>query len=210
MRFWFSNDEQLMDRVAQQSDEAAFAELIRRWQPRLEQAACRILGDRHGGQDVVQEAFTKLFLKRKQYRGSGQFSSYLWRIMINLSQDHLRRKRSRQRILSDDDVETVPPLHHVNTETPRNIAERNEEAEAVRNAIAELPDAVRIIVVLRHYQDLKFREIATALDLPEGTVKTRMTQGLNLLAKRIHKVVKAPTTSPPPTATDQNTSEIAL
>ena len=68
---------------------------------------------------------------------------------------------------------------------PDTEAEKNEAAAAVRHAVEQLPDNIRIVVVMRHYQDLKFREIAEILEIPEGTIKTRMMQGLSLLAKQL-------------------------
>jgi hypothetical protein len=71
---------------------------------------------------------------------------------------------------------------------PGKETEKHEEAAAVRKALTTLPDQVRIIVVMRHFEDLKFREIAEALHLPEGTVKTRIIQGLSLLAKQLRTI----------------------
>ena len=190
MPFWITSDETLMTRVQAHADESAFVELVHRWQARLEQASYRILNDRHRSEDLVQEAFTRLFLKRAQYRKQAKFSSYLWRITLNLCQDELRRRVSRERLIDPlAPIETENALQEIQ-DGPDSEAESNEEAAAVRSALGQLPDPVRIIVVMRHYHDMKFREIAEALDLPESTVKTRMTQGLTLLAKHLNPLFK--------------------
>ena len=184
-----------MSRVQTRGDEAAFAELVRRWQGRLEQASFRILNDRHRSEDLVQEAFTRLFLKRDQFRPDARFGSYLWRITINLCQDELRRQQSAKRhVIESDDPEAMNSVLDMKG-NPGRETERLEEAAAVRKALTTLPDQVRIIVVMRHFEDLKFREIAAALNLPEGTVKTRMVQGLSLLAKQLRPINDADSVS---------------
>jgi RNA polymerase sigma-70 factor (ECF subfamily) len=195
MAFWITSDEKLMSRVQTRGDEAAFAELVRRWQGRLEQASFRILNDRHRSEDLVQEAFTRLFLKRDQFRPDARFGSYLWRITINLCQDELRRQQSaKQHVIESDDPEAMNSVLDMKG-NPGRETERLEEAAAVRKALTTLPDQVRIIVVMRHFEDLKFREIAAALNLPEGTVKTRMVQGLSLLAKQLRPINDADSVS---------------
>ena len=81
------------------------------------------------------------------------------------------------------------------TTKDETLMQRLETVASVRQALDALPDAIRVVVVLRHYEDLKFREIAAVLDIPEGTAKTRMAQGLNLLAKALQ-----PTITPDPEA----------
>jgi len=195
MAFWITSDEKLMSRVQSRGDEGAFAELVRRWQGRLEQASFRILNDRHRSEDLVQEAFTRLFLKRDQFRSDARFGSYLWRITINLCQDELRRQQSAKRhVIESDDPEAMNSVLDMKG-NPGRETEKLEEAAAVRKALTTLPDQVRIIVVMRHFEDLKFREIAAALNLPEGTVKTRMVQGLSLLAKQLRPINDADSVS---------------
>lgn len=194
MAFWITSDEKLMSRVQSRGDEGAFAELVRRWQARLEQASFRILNDRHRSEDLVQEAFTRLFLKRDQFRSGARFGSYLWRITINLCHDELRRQQSaRRHLIETDDPDGMNSVLDF-TSNPGTETEKEEEAAAVREALTTLPAQVRIIVVMRHFEDLKFREIAQALNLPEGTVKTRMIQGLSLLAKQLRPINGGSTT----------------
>ncbi len=202
MPFWITSDETLMTRVQTHADESAFGELVQRWQTRLEQASYRILNDRHRSEDLVQEAFTRLFLKRAQYRKQAKFASYLWKITLNLCQDELRRRVSRNKLIDPlASLDTEQPLQSLE-EGPDSEAETNEEAGVVKQAVAQLPDPVRMIVVMRHYHDMKFREIAEVLEIPEGTVKTRMTQGLALLEKQLNPLFKnqvSPDKGPPNT-----------
>ena len=84
-----------MWRVQMQDDTEAFAELVRRWEGPLRSLCARMTGDVHRAEDLAQEAFTRLFLRRKSYRAEAKFSTYLWRIAINLCYDELRRARRR-------------------------------------------------------------------------------------------------------------------
>ncbi len=189
MAFWITSDEKLMSRVQTMGDEAAFSELVHRWQARLEGLAYRVLHDSHRSQDLVQEAFSRLYTKRHQYKAKAAFSSYIWRITANLCQDELRRRRSRLRCFTESIADETQDSISTADPAPDSETERNEEAAVVRQALCSLPDQIRIIVVMRHYEDLKFREISEALGIPEGTVKTRMGQGLSMLAQKLNPIL---------------------
>ncbi len=180
------SDEQLMWRVQTEDDPHAFAELVRRWEGPIQRLCARITGDLHRAEDLAQEAFARLFARRKAYRGASKFSSYLWRIALNLCYDELRRVNHRREAILDEQLpgegsfaETVASP----TPGPDEEVATDESGAVVRRAVMALPDQYRSIIVLRHYENLKFREIADVLELPEGTVKTRMTEALNLLAR---------------------------
>jgi len=90
-----ASDEQAMWRVQHTSDHEAFAWLVQRWQPRIHRLCIRMLGDEHRGQNLTQETFLRLFAHRAQYRAESQFSSYLWRIALNLCHDEIRKRTRR-------------------------------------------------------------------------------------------------------------------
>ncbi|MBI2924188.1 MAG: sigma-70 family RNA polymerase sigma factor [Verrucomicrobia bacterium] len=90
-----ASDEQLMWRVRMQDDPEAFAQLTGRWQGKIRDLCARMTGDLHRGEDLAQEAFVRVFAKRKDYEPSAKFSTYLWRIALNLSYDELRRRQRR-------------------------------------------------------------------------------------------------------------------
>ncbi len=182
-------DEQAMWRVQRQDDGQAFAELVKRWERPIQRLAMRLMGDRQRGEDLAQETFARLFARRKQYECRGRFSTFLWRMALNLCYDELRR---RQR-LPEIDLESVPEstLDFAEaTLSPQPVAPdahalQTEESAQVRQALGELPELYRTILVLRHYENLKFREIAEVLEIPEGTVKSRMAEALTRLGRRL-------------------------
>ena len=182
LRSLFSiTDEQAMWRVQTQDDERAFAQLVRRWEGPIQRLGARMTGDVHRGEDLAQETFARVFAKRKDYQPSGKFSTWLWRIALNLCYDELRRRQRREESSLDGMCgEAVAALEgFVAPEPPpdKSLVEQ-ERSELVRRALMKLSEAYRTVLVLRHYENLKFREIAGVLDVPEGTIKTRIRDGM--------------------------------
>jgi len=178
-------DEQAMWRVQTQADERAFAALVRRWERAIQRLCTRITGDVHCGEDLAQETFARVFARRKEYQPNGKFSTWLWRIALNLSYDELRRRRRRHEWSLEDPRENIAVLERsVGAESaPDKSLLRQERGELVQRALAQLPETHRTVLVLRHYDNLKFREIAEVLDLPEGTVKSRMADALTQMGR---------------------------
>lgn len=185
------SDEQAMWRVQMQDDAEAFALLVERWETPIQNLCARMLGDAHRGEDLAQETFARLFAKRKEYESRAKVSTFLWRIALNLCYDELRRPhRTRETLLeSDFGEENAGPVSEALS--PDLSLAREEAATHVRHALMKIPETYRSVLVLRHYEDLKFREIADVLDIPEGTVKSRMAEGLTQLARLLEKDAEA-------------------
>ncbi len=175
-----------MMRVKEKGDHAAFALLVNRWQGPITRLCVRMMTDQQRGEDLAQETFSRLFQKRATYQPTGKFSTYLWRVAMNLCYDELRhRKRQWEREFEslDQDGRERQDRLAVDDCTPLDEAAHNEEADLVRAAVAKLPEAYRSVLVLRHYEGLKLREIAEVLDIPAGTVNSRMAEALSRLAR---------------------------
>ena len=183
-----TTDEQSMWQVQAADDSAAFARLVHRWQGPIRRLCERMLGDAHRAEDVAQETFARLFARRKEYRAAGKFSTFLWRVALNLCYDELRRvrRRSEQPIDTDEPLAVERSLAAA-TLPPDDQLVLSERADAVRQALQELPDPYRAVLVLRHYENLKFREIADVLEIPEGTVKSRMAEALSQLSRLLRE-----------------------
>lgn len=189
------SDEQAMWRVQMHDDGEAFAQLMARWQEPIRRLCVRMLGDEHKSEDVTQEAFARVYAKRKEFQHGAKFSTFLWRVATNLCLDELRRIKRRREFSSfgekedgeENDIwQEMPGSGHAPDET----AATGEDALLVRKALMQLPDHYRSVVVLRHYEDLKFREIADVLGIPEGTVKSRMSEALSLLAHALKSATR--------------------
>jgi RNA polymerase sigma-70 factor (ECF subfamily) len=186
-----ASDEQLMWRVKLEDDASAFARLMARWEKPIQRLCFRMTGDPHRAEDLTQTAFTRVFTRRAQWEPTGKFSTFLWRVALNLCHDDRRRQQRR----GEFSLDALAELEGAETEgfaaetpAPDAQAESSELGGLVRRALAELPDPYREVVVLRHYEGLKFREIAEVLGLPEGTVKTRLTRALDQLNRLLKHV----------------------
>lgn len=179
-----TTDEQLMWRVKLQDDAEAFASLMSRWQKPIENLCIRMTGDVHRAEDLAQSAFAKIFARRADWQPTGKFSTFLWRVALNLCHDELRRTKRRGECsldAIDEEGNTRPDFIASEDPTPDEQADSRERAELVRNALLKLATHYREVVVLRHYEGLKFHEIGEVLAIPEGTVKSRMAEALTQL-----------------------------
>jgi RNA polymerase sigma-70 factor (ECF subfamily) len=159
-------DEQLVA-GSRQGDKDAFGELVRRYQGLAVGIAFRMTGDGMLAEDAAQDAFLRAWqrLSSFQTRGPGSFRAWLCRIVTNATIDRLRKARP-----------TVP-LEGIPLTGSSSLSDtylRQEKAEEVRAAILRLPEASRVTLILREYEGLSYREIADALDIPIGTVMSRL------------------------------------
>jgi RNA polymerase sigma-70 factor, ECF subfamily len=185
------SDEQAMWRVKMDNDPQAFARLVERWQKPIQGLCARMLGDAHRAEDLTQEAFARVFARRKDYEPVSRFSTFLWRIALNLCYDELRKiNRRSESSLEDSADERGEFQFAADGVAPDFQLVEDERAEGVRRALLALAEPYRVVVVLRHYEGLKFREIGEVLDIPEGTVKSRMVEALNQLSRLLKPLVK--------------------
>ena len=180
-----------MWRVRMDDDAEAFADLVARWEKPIQRLCARMLGDIHRGEDLTQEAFARVFARRKTYEPTGKFSTFLWRVALNLCYDELRKINRRGEFSLDDAGadDDAPALQILDPAAPApdgQLAAR-ERADTVRRALRELSEPYRVVVILRHYEGLKFREIADVLGIPEGTVKSRMAEALSRLSDLLNQ-----------------------
>ena len=201
-------DEDAMLRVKTHDDHSEFARLVRRWEEPIRRLCARMTGDAHRAEDLKQETFLRLFEKRQAYQPAGRFSTYLWRIALNLCYDELRRRERRKEFLRSSNEEPFDggadePV--AENPAPDLSVAALEEGELVRRALLKLPEIYRTVLVLRHYQDLRLAQIAEVLGIPEGTVNSRMAEALNRLSrilepqfKDVSKPISEPTPLPMP------------
>jgi RNA polymerase sigma-70 factor (ECF subfamily) len=176
------SDEDLVLRF-QGGDERAFEAMVARWNEPILQLATRLTGDLEEAKDVRQMALIKTYQGLAHFEGRARFSTWIYRVVLNLCRDRKRgsavRERAFQGSLRERDGD------YVLEETGFHVARDRELAGIVAQAVLALPASEREVVVLRHYHELAFPAIAEILGSPVTTVKSRMTRGLELLRARL-------------------------
>jgi RNA polymerase sigma-70 factor (ECF subfamily) len=161
---------------------AAFEALVRRWQQPLARFLTRLVGRSELVQDLCQEVFLRVYLAAPRYREAGAFSTWLYRIALNVARDAGRRRRHQPQPLAGS--ETTPDAGP----GAAQLCERQELAQAVAEAVAGLPPPLREALVLRHYEGLSFEEMSRLLQVPASTLKSRFAAALGRLRQRLERM----------------------
>ncbi|MCU0862682.1 MAG: sigma-70 family RNA polymerase sigma factor [Planctomycetes bacterium] len=153
--------------------EAAFEQLFHRYRERVYAIAFRVTGSSIDALDVVQDSFSLLFRKLSSFRGGSLFSTWLFRIVVNCSIDHRRRRSPMMQAQGtvDNDSDFVDE-----STGPRATAAKRELGDHVQAAIAELSPKLRAILALRYLENMSYDELAATLSLSLGTVKSRLAR----------------------------------
>ena len=182
-----TSDEQIVER-ALTGDADAFGEIVRRWERRIFALAFGMLGREEDARDATQETFLAAFRNLRGFRGDAKVSSWLHRIAVNQCITRQRRSKVRKEDALEDEAERHASRFATPWElSPAWVAEGRESCEAVRRAVNSLPLDLRQVVVMKEFEELTFREISDALDVPLSTVKSRLYTALRQLAMRLQK-----------------------
>jgi RNA polymerase sigma-70 factor (ECF subfamily) len=184
-------DEELVAR-SMGGDVDSFNQLILRWERPIYALAYRVIGREEDARDVVQETFLRAFRALPGFKGQAKFSSWLYRIALNLCRDWIRRQRRAPVMQAPEGVELVDLASERGpVESIEELVSRRELSEVVANAMKLLPDEQRTAIVLKEYHGMTFQEIADLQGCPLSTVKTRLYQGLSVLRRHLEKNAKA-------------------
>ncbi len=176
-------DEELVAR-SRSGDAESFNELISRWERPIYALAYRVIGREEDARDVTQETFLRAFRGLAAFKGQAKFSSWLYRIALNLCRDWIRRKKRSPMATLPEDVELEDLASDTGpTETVEDLVSRRELSELVEAAMARLPEEQRTAIILKEYHGMTFQEIADLQGCPLSTVKTRLYQGLSVLRR---------------------------
>jgi len=171
-----TSSEAKLVRAAAQGNVGAFSELVRQYQSRILRAAYGVLGSTQDADDVAQQVFIKAWNNLPHYNGRGTFGSWLYRIAINTAIDCLRRR--------PDEV-PLDDLQEASEERVEQSVLRNAEHERLRQAVLSLPPGSRAALILREYEQLSYKEIADVLQVPVGTVMSRLHYARQALRKKL-------------------------
>ncbi len=182
-----TSDEQIVER-ALTGDAEAFGEIVSRWERKVFSLTYGMLGREEDARDATQETFLAAFRNLRGFRGEARVSSWLHRIAVNQCITRQRRSKVRNETAIEDEEDRhastfSAPVHL----SPARLAEGRESISAVRRAVNSLPLELRQVVVMKEFEELTFREIATALDLPLSTVKSRLYTAMRQLQMRLQR-----------------------
>jgi len=170
-------------------DAESFNELILRWERPIYVLAYRTIGREEDARDVCQETFLRAFRALPGFRGQAKFSSWLYRIALNLCRDWMRRERRAPTVQPPEGVDLLDLAAAAEpSESIEDMVARKDLARAVERVMARLPEEQRTAIVLKEFHGLTFREIADLLGCPLSTVKTRLYQGLTVLRRELARV----------------------
>ncbi|MFC4410304.1 RNA polymerase sigma factor SigW [Chungangia koreensis] len=169
-------------------DYDAFTEIVELYQDKLYQVCYRMLGNRHEAEDIAQEAFVRAYINIHTFDQKRKFSTWLYRIATNLCIDRIRKKKPDYYL--DAEVRGTEGLTlysqvAADEELPEEELMKMELQDRVQYEIGRLPDKYRSVIVLKYIEELPLLEISEILDLPLGTVKTRIHRGREALRKQL-------------------------
>lgn len=180
-----TTDEELVARTVA-GDADSFNQLIKRWERPIYALAYRTIGRDEDARDVCQEAFLRAFRALPGFKGQAKFSSWLYRITLNLCRDWMRRQRRTPVVAAPDGVDIAELASEQGpVESIEDLVARNQLSRTVGEAMQLLPEEQRTAIILKEYHGLTFQEIADLQGCPLSTVKTRLYQGLSVLRRQL-------------------------
>jgi RNA polymerase sigma-70 factor (ECF subfamily) len=183
-------DEELVARSIG-GDAESFNELILRWERPIYVLAYRTIGREEDARDVCQETFLRAFRALPGFRGQAKFSSWLYRIALNLCRDWMRRERRAPVVQAPEGVDLMDLAAAKGpTASIEDLVATRDLAQAVERVMARLPEEQRTAIILKEFHGLTFQEIADLVGCPLSTVKTRLYQGLSVLRRELADVSK--------------------
>ncbi len=171
-------------------DDTAIEELIEIYQDRLFSFFRKLGASQADAEDILQETFVKLVMKISSYEPNGKFSSYIYKIAKNNWLDFVRKKqRDKGIVIEKDGVNSLENMANVN-ESPVEILEKKELNEIIMTEINKLPENMRMAIVLTEIEGMKYRELSEILEVPIGTIKSRIHNGYEKLREALTPILK--------------------
>ena len=184
-----SVEEKALIERCKRGDLAAFNDLVRKYEKQVYNFAYRLTGNYDDANDVAQDAFLRVFNAIGTFRGDASFSTWLFRITTNVFLDERKRAKAHPQASLDEYLElgesSVTRQIEDPSPTPDAVMEQSERAEFLRSAIGELPEYQRAMVTLYHSEQKSYEEIAEIMDLPIGTVKSRLNRARLALKEKL-------------------------
>lgn len=170
----------------------AFGVLVRRYEDRLFPTILHLMGSPEDAQDVLQDSFVRAFEKLNQFHGESSFYTWIYRIAVNLALSEYRRNRQRGRGPLEPDVRALAaePADDSPETDPATVLERAEREAVVHAALDELGPEHRAVVILKDFDGRRYEEIAALLEIPVGTVRSRLHRARAELRERLRPLLE--------------------
>ena len=156
---------------ARGGDREAFGALVEQYRDNVYRLAYRMCGNAYDADEAAQEAFVAAWRALPNFRGDAKFSTWLYRLTTNAAIDVMRREKRHQTVGDGEMVDLAD-----DADSPQETVERTEQQEAMQKALATLSEEYREVLLLRYMEELDYAEIAEVLQLPSGTVKSRINR----------------------------------
>ena len=183
-----AEEKDLIERC-KRGDLAAFNDLVRKYEKQVYNFAYRLTGNYDDANDVAQDAFLRVFNAIGSFRGDSSFSTWLFRITTNVFLDERKKARAHPQSSLDEYMElgesSVARQIEDPSPTPEAVLEESERAQILQKAVSDLPEYQRAMVTLYHGQQKSYEEIAEIMDLPIGTVKSRLNRARLALKEKL-------------------------
>lgn len=166
-------------RASISGDKNAFGEIVNTYRKMVASTVKGMLGDSVFAEDIGQEVFIKLYYSLREFRGESKLSTYIQKIAVNMTLNEIRKRKRVTSLFSQKGYDEIYEMDIPASDT----ADRNEAAEIVGKALLSLEPGYRIVVTMRLLQGYSTKETAQILDLPEGTVLSRLSRAQELLRK---------------------------
>ena len=186
-------DRRLVERV-QQGDKMAFDLLVTKYQRKLFRLVSRLVNNQTEAEDVVQETFIKAYRALHQFRGDSAFYTWLYRIGINTAKNFLDNQVRRMQVSADANAGQIEPYEEGENllrdiDTPESVLASKQIAQTVDIAMDDLPDDLRMALSLREIEGLSYDEIASVMNCPIGTVRSRIFRARESIATRLRPLL---------------------
>lgn len=180
-------------------DYIAFEELVHRYENKVYTVAYRFMGNHADACDLAQEAFIKMYQALPKFRGESSFMTWIYHITANVCRDELRRRQNKQALSLDDDSDDNVSLKLTvasDAPSPEELVESMELSDQVQQCLNMLSEEYRLILIMREIQGFSYDEIAAAMEISLGTVKSRLSRARAMFKEKMAPILEHSTSNP--------------
>ncbi len=184
-------EDELLVKEVLRGRSGSFDTLVKRYQSVVYATTYRFVQNREDALDIAQEVFLKTYRSLDKWRPTGRFKSWLLRIAVNMSIDHLRRRNRKPRFVGTEDLRQFgheAVKEHLQPRKPSDMVSDSELGGLIRKAVDKLPEKQKVVFMLRHYEGLLLKEIAEIMNCTEGTVKTHLFRATGKLRGELQEL----------------------